>query len=168
MVLELRSENIARKLAALVGIEDGRCPPAGDSLLHRIHAKLHVHGVRQPPSEHLAAVPIDHGAQVQPALVHAHVGDVHGPDLVGMGHRQIPAQVRVDLVLWVASAGARLTVQGTHTHALHQCAHTPAAYAVGRCSRLRSMRDPANGWVACKASMRCINCTCALDGGLRL
>ena len=45
MALEQCGEGIARKLAALVGVEYRRCTSADDGLLHGIHAKLHIHGV---------------------------------------------------------------------------------------------------------------------------
>lgn len=97
--LEQAGEGVTRKLTALVGIEYRGRAPAGHGLLHGIHAKLHIHGVGQPPSQNLAVVPIDLGEQVHPSFVHAHVGDVNEPDLIGMSHGLMTQQVWVDLVL---------------------------------------------------------------------
>ena len=70
----------------------------------------------------MRAVPIDHGTQVQPALVHAHIGDVHGPNLIGVSHRFTSEQVRIDLVLRMTSTGVGLAVQGIDAHArAHAC-----------------------------------------------
>lgn len=130
VAFELCGEGFAGELAALIGVEDGRRSPAGNSLLHGIHAKLHVHRIGQSPSQDLAAVPVHHSAKVQPPFVHSHIGDVHGPNLVGIRHGLIPQQVRVDLVLRMTSTGTRLAVQRRDAHALHQRAHMPAAYAM--------------------------------------
>lgn len=59
-----------------------------------------------------------------------HIGDVHSPDLVGMDHRLVPEQVRIDLVLRVTSTGVWLAVQRTHPYALQQRANMPTAYAL--------------------------------------
>lgn len=130
VAFELCGEGFAGELAALIGVEDGRRSPAGNSLLHGIHAKLHVHRIGQSPSQDLTAVPVHHSAKVQPPFVHSHIGDVHGPNLVGIRHGLIPQQVRVDLVLRMTSTGTRLAVQRRDAHALHQRAHMPAAYAM--------------------------------------
>src|SRR5277367_6636601 len=47
-----------RELAALVGVEDLRSTMAGQRLIQRIDAELHVHGVRQTPCQNLAAPPV--------------------------------------------------------------------------------------------------------------
>lgn len=119
MALELCGKGIAGELTALIRIEDRRRSPAGNGLLHGLHAKPHIHGVGQPLGQHLTAVPIDHGTQIEPACVHAHVGDVHGPDLIGMRNGLVSQQIGVDLVLQVRTAGAGLAIQRGHAHTLH-------------------------------------------------
>jgi hypothetical protein len=54
-VLENAGEVEAGKLAALVGVEDRRRAIAAQRVIQRIDAELHIHGVRQPPRQNLAA-----------------------------------------------------------------------------------------------------------------
>lgn len=62
--------------------------------------------------------------------MHAHIGDVHGPDLIGMDQGIVLQKIRVDFVLWVTDAGAGFAVQRLNAHALHQDADMPAPYAM--------------------------------------
>lgn len=123
LAFELRRKGIVGKLTTLIGVEDGRSSPMGDGFLLSIHAKLHIHGAGKVPSQHFATVPINHGAQVHPAFVHMHVSDVYDPDLIGVGHRLVPQQIGIDLMLGMASTDAGFAVQRRNTHALHQGAY---------------------------------------------
>ncbi|KGD45405.1 hypothetical protein DO72_5942 [Burkholderia pseudomallei] len=80
-----------------------------------------------PVRENLAARPVHHCRQVHEAASHRNVRRVEGEHLIGPVDLHAAQQVRPDLVLRVAAARVRLAVQRFHAHALHQCAHTPAA-----------------------------------------
>ncbi len=56
-VLEHIGEVGAGELAALVGVEDLRLAGCGQRFVQRLDAEPGVHGVRQPPGEHMARRP---------------------------------------------------------------------------------------------------------------
>ena len=99
------SEASAGELRALASIEDFRQSVALDGFLQAIHTGPGIHRVRQPPPQHLAAVPVDNGDQVDKAVQQPDVGDVGAPHLVGADGACAPGQVRVNLMLRMRLAG---------------------------------------------------------------
>ena len=127
--LQYAGEARRGELAALVGVEDLRPPEPRQGLLQSLNAELHVHGVRYPPGQHLARRPVHHRDQVEKAAPHRQVGDVGAPDLVRPIDRQIPQQIREDLVLGVRHRRPRPLVDWCQAHLRHQ---PPDALAADR------------------------------------
>ena len=71
--VEQPGELAARELAALIGVEDLRLAVPGDRFFDGLRAERRVHRDRQPPRQHLAAVPVDDGRQVDEAARHRDV-----------------------------------------------------------------------------------------------
>jgi len=88
--------------------------------LQAIDAEHRFHGIADPPTEHLAAVPVDHRHQVGEATRQADVRDVRTPDLVRPEHRNPAQQVRIDLVRWVSPARVRTRRHAGQPHQPHQ------------------------------------------------
>src|SRR4249920_591609 len=82
IVLEHIGERRGGKLAALVGVEDLGAATARKSLLEGFYAKVTGQGVGGAPRQHLAAVEVQDGHQVDKALGHGQVGDVGSPYLI--------------------------------------------------------------------------------------
>src|SRR3954468_23650251 len=120
-------EGPAGELAALIGVEDLRPAVAGQGLFQRLGAERRLHGDRQPPAENPTAEPVDDRGEVDEPARHRNVGDVHGPDLVGPGDRQVAQQVGVDLVARCRLRGVGPAVDRLDTHALHQRGDMPTA-----------------------------------------
>src|SRR5215212_8657625 len=120
-------EVVAGELRALIGVEDLRPAVAGQRLFQRLDAERRLQGDRQPPGENPTAEPVDHGGQVDEAACHGHVGEVHGPDLVGSVDRHPAQQVRVDLVARRRLRGVRLAIDRLDAHAPHQRGDMPTA-----------------------------------------
>src|SRR5690606_18211641 len=112
---------------ALFSVEDLRHYMSANRFLKSFDAETRVHGVRQRPGEHFAAVPIHHRHQIHEALLHANIGDVRAPDLVGTIHFKPPHQIGVDLVPlgWPREIGLR-TLR-SQPHQPHQSANSLAA-----------------------------------------
>lgn len=112
-------ERMAGELHALVGVENHR--RAGfQRLLQRIAAEGCVHGVGQPPRQHIAAVPVDYRGQIHEALRHRNIGDVSAPDLIDPVDLHVAQQVRIDLVLGRGLAGGRPRRDALYSHDPHQ------------------------------------------------
>jgi len=116
------SEVLAGKLAALVGIEYLRFTLL-ECLLQRRDTKTSVQCVGEPPGQHVPAVPVDDGHQIEKSLCHGYVGDVRRPDLVRPGYLQSFKQVRVDLVPFPGFARPGTPVNGLEPHQAHQPPH---------------------------------------------
>ncbi len=102
-------EAVTGDLRALVGIEHFRHTVGLDGFFQAIHTEPGIYRVRQPPTQYLAAIPIDNGDQVDKAVQQPDVGDVGAPDLVGADDLDTPEQIRVNLVLRMRLAGVRAT-----------------------------------------------------------
>ena len=72
----------AGKLAALVGVEDGRRAETVHGVPYRLQDGLHPQCVGEVPAHDFSAVPIDDGGEIHVAAVEPDVGDVDGPHLV--------------------------------------------------------------------------------------
>ena len=84
------------------------------------NTEVYLQGVGQPPGQHVAAVPVHDGHQVEETPSHGYVGDVGGPHLVDPVDLQPPEQVRIDLMPWVWLAGVGTPVDGLQAYQLHQ------------------------------------------------
>ena len=89
-------EGLAGELAALVGVED-LWPTLAQGLFQSRNTEVYLQGVGQPPSQHVAAVPVHDGHQVEETPSHGYVGDVGGPHLVDPVDLQPPEQVRQEI-----------------------------------------------------------------------
>ncbi len=105
--LQLSREGVRSELAALVAIENLRGAVGTERLLQAVHAEAAVQRVRDPPRQHLARVPVDHGHQVDETARQTHVGDVGGPDLVRMVDLHAAQQIGIDLVPGMGSRPRR-------------------------------------------------------------
>src|SRR5512135_756510 len=108
-----------RELRSLVGVEDLR-PAHRQRLLERLQAEPPLQRVRQPPREHVPAVPVDHCRQVHEAMPHRHIRDVRTPNLVDAGQHPIAEQVGVDPRLRCRRGGPRPGEQRLQAHHSHE------------------------------------------------
>ncbi len=97
-------------------------------------------GVGQPPGEHIPAVPVDDGNQVQESSGHGDVGDVRRPDLVWPCYLHATQQVGVDFVARCRLTGPGAPVDGLKPHCSHQSPDTfpvyPLALTLQPCGHL--------------------------------
>ena len=124
---EHAGEGRARKLAALIGVEDLRPSVPGQSVLQRLDAERGLHRDGHPPRQHAPREPVEHHGKIDEALRHRDVRDVHRPHLVRPHDLHAAQQIRVDLVprLWLRRA--RTAVERLDPHPLHQRFDAPAA-----------------------------------------
>src|SRR5215210_2168838 len=113
-------KDVAGELAALIGVEDLRPAMAVQSLFQGLDAERRLHRDRQPPGENPAAEPVDDRGEVDEPARHRDVGEVHRPDLVGPGDRQVAQQGGVDLVTRCRLGAAGPAADRLDAHALHQ------------------------------------------------
>src|SRR5271165_2868710 len=110
----------AGELAALIRVEDFRPAMLRQSLLQRLDAELGLHGDRYAMAENPAAEPIDHGDEINKALLHRDVADIRRPYLIWPRDRQIAQEIRINLVPRRRLRGVRLAIDRFDRHALHQ------------------------------------------------
>src|SRR5712671_1801230 len=96
------------KLRALVGVEDFRPAMTRESILQCLDAEGRLHRDRQPPGQNTTCRPIEHDGEIDEAVRHRDIGDVHGPDLVRSRDLDTAQQIRMDLV-----AGLRIPEKAT-------------------------------------------------------
>ena len=96
--LERTGERLGGKLRSLVRIEDLWGAVADNGFFHRFDAKGCVHRVREPVGEHLAAMPVDYGHEIEKAFRHKDVRNVRRIDLAGSRHLRASEKVGVNLV----------------------------------------------------------------------
>ena len=123
------SEQVAGKLAPLVGVEDLRLTFC-QGRFQSSQAELRLQTVGEFPAQHIAAEPIHHGHQVEKAVFHRNIGDIGAPNLVGIGDIQALEQVRVDLVPLGRLACPGLAIHCLDTHQAHQPFHPLVVYLV--------------------------------------
>src|ERR1019366_9461168 len=108
----------AGELTALIRVEDFRLAMLRQSFLQRLNAKLCLHGDRYSPSENPAAEPIDHGDEINKALLHRDVADIRRPYLIWLGDQQIAQEIRINLVPRRRLRCIRLAINRLDRHAL--------------------------------------------------
>jgi hypothetical protein len=102
---------------------------SGDRLFQRRDAEVGPHRVRQPPGKNLAARPVHDGDEVKETAPHRDVSHVGAPDLVWPLDRQMPQQIRVNLVVRVRLARLRSLIDRRQADLAHQTPHPLAADA---------------------------------------
>lgn len=124
MAISSRSSTLVKawlvNWADLIGVEYLRFPEARQRLLQRLDAEVGLHRDRHPPSQDLAAEPVDDGHEIDEPPRHRDVADVRCPDLIGPHDRQFVQQIRVDLVPRRRLRCVRATVDCLDRHLLHQ------------------------------------------------
>jgi hypothetical protein len=109
------------------GVEDVRLAVTRQSVLQRLDAECRFHGNRQPPRQHPATEPVEHHSQIDEAMRHRDVADVHRPHLVRPLDRQAAQQVRIDLVAGRGLGRVRTAIERLYPHPLHQRLHVTTA-----------------------------------------
>ena len=127
--LEPLGELAAGELGTLVGVEDAGLV-LSERAVQGLQAKARVEGVGQRPGEHIAAVPVDDGDQIQEPEGHRHIGDVGGPHEVRVAKLHVADEVGVDRVRGVRAAGVRPGDGPLQAHAAHQALHAFAVHGV--------------------------------------
>jgi len=119
MLLQESGKGLTGELAALVGVEDIRSA-FSKCFFQRLDAKVGIQGVGQPPGEHIPAVPVDDGHQVEKSTCHGDVGYISRPNLIRPGYLHPTEQVRVDFMprCWFARPG--MPVDGLEPHYAHE------------------------------------------------
>jgi len=120
LALQDARERVGRELGTLVAVEDLRTAVEPQGFLERIDTEAGVHRVADPPTQHLAAVPVQDRDQVGEAPSQPDVGDVAAPHLIGPGDRNAPEQVGIDLVLRARPTGVRTRSDRDQPHPAHQ------------------------------------------------
>lgn len=123
MVGEHPRELLARELAPLVRIEDGRSAIWGDGRLHRIQTEVGSQRVGQPPRQDPTTRPVEHHKEIHKASAHRNVGDIGGPDMIGPRDGEIPQEIGVNRMGRMPPAERRLLIQGLNPHTTHQGDH---------------------------------------------
>lgn len=115
----------AGELTALIGVEDHRFS-GRQGVLQGAEAEQVVQGVRELPGQHVAAVPVDHGHQVQESRWHRHIGDVRRPHQVGVIQPHPAQQVGVHGMLWMGFTGMWTGDTPLDSHQSHQALYALA------------------------------------------
>ena len=98
--------------------------------LSRLQHKSCVHAIREPPCQHLTAVPVHDCHQIQNPPPHWNICDIGAPNLVWPIDHDIPEQIGPYLVLRVLLAGVGLLIDRKQPHQAHQATNTVAAALV--------------------------------------
>ena len=101
-------KGLAGELAALVGVED-LWPTLAQGLFQSRNTEVYLQGVGQPPGQHVAAVPVPDGHQVEETPSHGYVGDVGdvgGPHLVDPVDLQPPEREIIGMDVGTSEDGA--------------------------------------------------------------
>jgi hypothetical protein len=103
--------NAAAELAALIRVEELRFDVAIESVPKGLDAECRLRRDRQPPRQNSAAEPIEHDGQIDEAMCHWDVGDVHHTHLVWLRDLHRAQQIRVDLVARLPRGRARTAIE---------------------------------------------------------
>src|SRR5258705_670095 len=120
-------ERRARELRTLVGVEDFWPAMTSESILQRLDAEGRLHRDRQPPRQNTTCRPVQHHGEINEAVCHWNVRDVHGPDLVRPRDLDAAQQIRIDLVTGLGLGGAWTAIERLYPHPPHQRFDIPAA-----------------------------------------
>jgi len=109
----------------------------GQRFIQRLDAEASIHGVREPPVEHIARVLVHDRHQIQKAVLHRNLDDFGAPDLIGPRDGHASEQIGVNPVQ--ASAIIRLPVQ--RLWLIHQYPGPHDQMLPTRCQRPQSDND---------------------------
>ena len=112
-------EVVRGELRALIGVENLGLTEAERGVQRR-QAEAGFQGVRQLPTEYVAAEPVHHGDEVEEAATHWNVSNIGAPDLVGPHDGHVAQQVRVDAVARRRTAQPRLRIERLDAQDAHQ------------------------------------------------
>ena len=115
-------DGAAGVLGALIGIEDLGLAMPGKRFLYRFVTERHFERDRLLPRQNLAAEPVDDSTEGDEATRHRDIGDVHRPDLIRTGHRQLAQEIGEDRVLlcWFGRVGTAIDRLDAHAGARMQ------------------------------------------------
>jgi hypothetical protein len=82
--------------------------------------KVRIQGVRYPPREHTARMPVHDSYQVHEAARHRDVGDVGRPHLIRAVNHQVLEQIRINPVRLGGQREIALRIQRDKAHRVHQ------------------------------------------------
>ena len=88
---------VTGEMAPLVTVEN-RGERGFKGPVHTVEDKRHLQGLIQRPGDDIPGMPVDNGDKVHPSLKQADVRDVDPPDMMRVLGRDIPEQIRIDLV----------------------------------------------------------------------
>src|ERR1022692_4771690 len=128
LFFEPPGEVFAGELTALIGVEHFGPAVLAQSLVQCFDAERSVHGNRQPPSQHATAKPVDNRSQIDEAVRHGDIGNVHGPNLIGPRDRETTQQVGINTASWRGFGCVWSAIESLDAHAPHQCAHVAATH----------------------------------------
>ena len=109
-------KEVAGVLAALVGIEDHWCRILQQRTMQSFQTEGGVQGVADLPREHVAAVPVHHGGEIQEPFAHGDVGDVGAPNMPRSFNLHTSQQVGIDPMPVGGFAQVRLGRNGLQAH----------------------------------------------------
>ena len=89
-------------MAALIGVEDGRCAESVHGVLYCFQDGLRSQCIGEVPTHNFSAVPVDDSGEIHVAAVELDVGDVNGPDLIREGNLLVSQQIWDNRLLEVA------------------------------------------------------------------
>ena len=130
MLFKNTCEGLTGELDTLISIEDFWRSVALQGLLQGIDTEVCVHGVGDPPGQHLAAVPVDNGDQVHEAPGQRNIADICCPHLVWAIDLQALEQVRIHLAPVARNAGSGARIHRLNVHGAHQALNPLAVYPV--------------------------------------
>ena len=104
----------------MLRVEDFRLAVTGQCIFDSVDAKISFQRYRHPPGQHPPGEPVQNGSKIDEAARHRDVGDVHRPDLIGAGDRQVPQKIGVNLVPRRRFRGVGPAIDRLDTHPLHQ------------------------------------------------
>lgn len=118
MLLKKPGEGLTSELDSLVRVEYlGLAFP--ERFLQSFDAETGIQCVRQPPREHIPAVPVYNNYQIKESTRHGNIGDVCRPYLVRPCYLHTTEEVGVDFMFRCWLAGPGTPVDGLETHCLH-------------------------------------------------
>lgn len=86
LAFEYIGKDYAGELDALIRVEGLRFPVVLQGFFQTIHTEAGIQAVANPPTQHLAAVPIDDRHQIGELTRQPHIGDIGAPHLIGTRH----------------------------------------------------------------------------------
>ncbi len=109
---------VAGEMRSLVAVKNDRGRDR-ESPVHRLQDKWHLERLIQFPGDHKPGVPVDNGHPVHPSVRQTDVGNVDPPDVVRVLGREVPEEIRINLVLQGPLAEVRTRMDPFDPHLPH-------------------------------------------------